>query len=268
MKPYKEMASIRPSKRLCAQSASFSQTLLRPSISTSSPCIHATRGYSSKYDALQKEMTSRELPLIFDDLVPGHSHALNVSLSSFLPESWTPPWTKSYSKNMAHTNWKGGFLKSEGFMGPIKLSPAHHLVYFNPIIPNNKLLADGTDPLQSPGEPFVRRMWAGGYLRFHRSSAGLQGARYVCLERIRDVQVKGKEGEEKVFVGIERRIGKCAHFLKTDEAYRKALWAENEEDFAESRIIERRNIVFMRERTPEEAAAAAVAATTKMLKRK
>jgi len=33
---------------------------------------------------------------------------------------------------------------------------------------------------------------------------------------------------------------------------RRKLWAENEEDFGEADMIERRNIVFMRERTPRE----------------
>src|SRR6266536_3488451 len=82
----------------------------------------------------------------------------------------------------------------------VSLPPAHHLVYFNRVIPSHKLLPNGTDPLQSPGPPFVRRMWAGGYLRFHpnRHPPVLRGECYVCLERIRDIQIKGREGEEKV----------------------------------------------------------------------
>jgi len=80
----------------------------------------------------------------------------------------------------------------------------------------------------------------------------LDGTPGVCLERIRDVVVKGKEGEEKVFVGIERRIGRG--FLQEEplERIEERLWRDSNEDFGDAEIIERRNIVFMRERTPEE----------------
>jgi hypothetical protein len=70
------------------------------------------------------------------------------------------------------------------------------------------------------------------------------------VEGIRDVTIKGKPGQEKVFVGIERRIGVAG--TKGEEEIRSRLWADTEEDFAGADIVERRNIVFMYERTPEE----------------
>ena len=93
------------------------------------------------------------------------------------------------------------------------------------------------------------------------------------------MQIKGREGEEKVFVGIERRIGKLDEILEQEHAAKSAyqdsvirgwLWTVDEEDFGRACVIERRNIVFMRERTPAELLAAkeAVGKPAKMLKRK
>jgi hypothetical protein len=107
----------------------------------------------------------------------------------------------------------------------------------------------------------------------------LNDTRWVCHEFIRDMQIKGREGEEKVFVGIERRIGKLDEILEQehaaklayqDSAIRGWLWTVDEEDFGRACVIERRNIVFMRERTPAELLAAkeAVGKPAKMLKRK
>lgn len=96
-------------------------------------------------------------------------------------------------------------------------------------------------------------------MRFREPGHGvvLDGGAGVCLERIRDVVVKGKEGQEKIFVGIERRIGRAqtdsfGKLVESEERIAERLWSEKEEKFADSELIERRNIVFMRERTPEE----------------
>jgi hydroxyacyl-ACP dehydratase HTD2-like protein with hotdog domain len=142
-------------------------------------------------------------------------------------------------------------------------------VYFNPALPADQLLPDGTDPNQSPGEPFVRRMWAGGTVRFRNnntqeseSALRLDSQLYGCVEGIRDVSVKGEAGKEKVFVGIERRMGLVnPHSAQTnggdfeaEDAFRVRIWRDREADFGDSAVIERRNIVFMRERSAEEMA--------------
>lgn len=99
----------------------------------------------------------------------------------------------------------------------------------------------------------------------------VDGSRYACVEGIRDVTIKGKAGEEKVFVGIERRFGPKQEG-ESEESVRERLWEEREEEFGEARLIERRNIVFMHERQPEELARVkaqgAAPSPAKMLKRR
>ncbi|TLD29958.1 hypothetical protein E2P81_ATG06611 [Venturia nashicola] len=193
-------------------------------------------------------MPSRKLPILYDDLTTRNAHNLNVSLASFLPNDWLSP--DAYEGLLPLSDSKD------------HLDPAWHLVYFNPALPASKLLPDGTDPNQSPGEPFVRRMWAGGQVRFNpqkdsrgsRVALGLDGKRYACVEGIRDVTIKGKTGSEKIFVGIERRFGSAGS--DGEEAIRSRLWSTDQEEFKNAVVIERRNIVFMRERTPEELQAA------------
>ncbi|KAK4997057.1 hypothetical protein LTR28_014094, partial [Elasticomyces elasticus] len=160
---------------------------------------------------------------------------------------------------------------------PKPLPLPHHLVYFEPTKPPSDLLPDGTNPDQSPGEPFVRRMWAGGRVQYNNAKPLLlDGRRGVCVEGIRDVSIKGKPGDEKVFVGIERRLGVCsaselerlaaaqrdpARLLPAlEDAVRSRLWQADEGAFGDASAVERRSIVFMRERTPEQLAAATAAA--------
>ena len=82
---------------------------------------------------------------------------------------------------------------------------------------------------------------------------------------------KGKTGQEKVFVGIERRIGKVEAGA-ADSKVREKLWADTEEEWAGADVVERRNIVFMYERTEEELEKVrkrgAAPPVEKMLKRK
>jgi len=112
-------------------------------------------------------------------------------------------------------------------------------------------------------------MWAGGSLRVnpHRPLL-LNGARAACVERIVDVTVKGNEGNEKVFVGIERRVGVVGEEEEAGEGEVLARFGltkgneggeeggggergrEEEGGGGEWSIIERRNLVFMREAAP------------------
>lgn len=94
----------------------------------------------------------------------------------------------------------------------------------------------------------------------------LAGKRFVCMEGIRDVQIKGSPGSEKVFVGIERRIAPAPD-SELDEGrieLRLSLWGASHLDV----LIERRNIVFMRSKTPSTAAgdAAIPSKSAKILK--
>lgn len=144
------------------------------------------------------------------------------------------------------------------------------------------MLADGTNPDQSPGEPFSRRMWAGGHVLYNNSNPlPLDSSRGVCAEFIRSVSIKGNEGAERLFVRIERRLAKATSTeveavaaAQNDESARETLehqvrqrlWRDKDDDFGPSSIIETRNIVFMRSRSKEEAAAESAKAKGKILK--
>ena len=85
------------------------------------------------------------------------------------------------------------------------MPPGYQLVYFPFKGPLSSLKDDGTDPAHSPGAPYNRLMWAGGFMHFD------QPVRYHsenrrCIETIRNVEVKGREGDEKVFVMLKRCV--------------------------------------------------------------
>lgn len=70
----------------------------------------------------------------------------------------------------------------------------------------------------------------------------------MCIESIRNVTVKGREGDEKVIVTIERRIGNVPEQETADETWDR-IWKENEENAGESSVIENRDLIFMRLKT-------------------
>lgn len=123
----------------------------------------------------------------------------------------------------------------------------HHLIYFPPQVTLSQLLPDGTDNLHSPGEPFNRRLWAGGSVSF--PSTGrllLNGQRAVCVEVIRNVNIKGREGEGKIFVTIERRFASVQE--DEDEADTRSRILNS----PGSVLTEQRDLVFLRDRTAEQ----------------
>lgn len=140
----------------------------------------------------------------------------------------------------------------------------HHLLYFEPSLPPHDLLPDGTNPAHSPGAPFHRRMWAGGSVHYSSSNPlRLDGRRAVCVEGIRSAVAKGRPGEEKIFVGIERRIGYAhddevralaavdpsddAAVSAIEDSVRKRMWRDRDDDPGDAAVLERRNIVFLRD---------------------
>lgn len=60
----------------------------------------------------------------------------------------------------------------------------------------------------------------------------LDGRGAVCREKVEDVSLRGREGEEKVFVDVWRRYG-----IGHDQVEERGEWE----------IEERRTLVFMRE---------------------
>ncbi|KAJ4012139.1 hypothetical protein NW766_007440 [Fusarium irregulare] len=114
---------------------------------------------------------------------------------------------------------------------PKALPQGHHLVYFPIQLPPSRLIPDGADPDHSPGTPYVRRVWAGGEVTFRGEEMKLDARPAVCREKIEDVSLRGREGEEKVFVDIWRKYG-TGHDIEGREEWD---------------IEERRTLVFMRE---------------------
>lgn len=200
---------------------------------------HVSADLHHLHQSLRHELTSRKLPLIFDDLNPTPSHLLNVALLDFLPRSCFPSDFDPF--RLPESRIETG--------NELILPVGHHLVYFNPQIPASLLLPDGTDPLQSPGEPFVRRMWAGGSLTINRKPPRLTGKRMVCVETIPDIVVKGTDGDEKVFVTIERRIHNLPSGTRQSQVERVGFGDE------QPAVVEKRDIVFMPAKSDEVARA-------------
>lgn len=162
---------------------------------------------------LASQMTSRHLPTLHDYAYPTPFHLLSLSLSDFIPQ--TPISSISTTSSYLHKS---------------TIPPSHHLVYFPPLTPISSLLPDGTDPLHSPGGPFTRRMWAGGSMAFN-NPLHISEQRIICDEHISDVTVKGRPGEEKIFVQISRQISYSSNPYT-------------------SIIDETRSLVFMRDHLP------------------
>ena len=171
--------------------------------------------HSSDLSELKAEMTARKLGAIPDVLTATPTRLLNATLADFLPNH---------------------FLTQ-----PPTLPFGYHLVYFPPAIRSSELLPDGTDPKQSPGGQFTRRMWAGGDINFGRNWK-FDNSPIHCVERITDVQVRGLEENQKIFVNIERSVfpGEKAGASR-DESGR---WTQG-------LLKETRTLVFMRSDRPK-----------------
>jgi hypothetical protein len=189
---------------------------------------------------LHHELTARRLPITYDYLSPQPSHLLDLTLMDILPEVYPPASLES-----------GLSMTLPSICQPRRMAVGHHLIYFPPQVTLSQLLPDGTDILHYPGEPFNSRLWAGGSMRFSPEGGPLlNGQRAACIEAIRDVTIKGHEGEEKVFVSIERRFTPVEE--GEDEKSIKARVLENNEtNFDGSILIERRDLVFLRHQTSE-----------------
>ncbi|KAL9601877.1 MAG: hypothetical protein Q9219_002230 [cf. Caloplaca sp. 3 TL-2023] len=151
--------------------------------------------HQSSLAGLKEEMISRKLPTTFDTTSPTPSLLLDTTLRG----------TEDIDVRRVITDWT--------------IPPGHHLVYLPPLTPLSSLCSDGTDPLHSPGAPFTRRLWAGGDIDFQSQSLRTH-CRLRCDESITDVQIKGRQGGEKIYVNIERQVwleGRTAATLKLTE---------------------------------------------------
>ncbi|CAG8614497.1 7215_t:CDS:2, partial [Dentiscutata heterogama] len=86
------------------------------------------------------------------------------------------------------------------------LPPNYHLVYFTPRNYENELTKDGYKIHYSPPAPFLRRMWAGGELKFNHENQLRVGQNAKLITKLRKVDYKiGKLGEN-VFIWIDNDI--------------------------------------------------------------
>ena len=178
-------------------------------------------------------MASRRPKAIYDILSPTQSHLLNISLSDYLPPETYP----------SHFTMQDLTLPSTRTDVAVPMPQGHHLVYFPPQIPPSQLLPDGTDPDHSPGGAFVRRMWAGGSVRFAdgwQEQLRLDGRRALCVESIGDVNItEGRApGTEKIFVDVWRRYGSVGQEVDA----RDIATVQSSPAIEEKRVL-----VFMRE---------------------
>ncbi|CAG8539497.1 7051_t:CDS:2, partial [Scutellospora calospora] len=86
------------------------------------------------------------------------------------------------------------------------LPPNYHLAYFLPRDYENELSSDGYKTKFSPPAPFLRRMWAGGELKFNQENPLKIGQKVKMTTKVRDVEYKmGKLGKN-VFVWLDKEI--------------------------------------------------------------
>lgn len=190
---------------------------------------------------------------IYDYLSPTNSHLLNTTLAGLVPpEVHYPAELRDH-----YTALKRDAPFPNSIVQEASLPVGHHLVYFPPQTPSTNLLPDGTEPDHCPGAPFTRRMWAGGRVRFPnsggawggmtRKSLMLDGYLNVCLEKVtKEPEIKGPEGNEKVFVEISRKYGRTRPPWQPTTT-EDSVFVETYPD-----IDETRTLVFMRERDADE----------------
>lgn len=202
------------------------------------------------FPPLRAEMLARETTYFLEDIVAEPERRLANTLAGFLPPLWCQPATADR---------------------PI-VTPGHHLIWFNPALPADRMLPDGTDASHSPGPPWVRRMWAGGSvaiqpeLYFHRKDGFVVGGSVAGVERIKDVRLRGHGEAAKLFVTIERRFAQLDHLYtahkrknpggattsrRTVEAYFKQQ-LRDDEGWGDAMLTEERELVFLRERSAAE----------------
>lgn len=151
----------------------------------------------------------------------------------------------------------------------------YHLIWFNQDVPTEQLLPDGTDAIHSPGEPWVRRMWAGGSMRintetyYDEKDGFVVNSPIIRAERIKDVELRGQGDAAKIFVTIERRFARMDLLQENHRAAEPGLQKPTVQSAKEYFIkqlfddtklgdaicTEERTLVFLKKKSEEEIAA-------------
>ncbi|KAL1838018.1 hypothetical protein VTJ49DRAFT_3141 [Mycothermus thermophilus] len=190
-------------------------------------------------DAISK-FKDQKPTLIYDTLTPTNSHLLTLSLADHVP-SLFPSYQPGSPIPYPVKNCKPVHPVAEGF--PLLLPQGHHLVYFPLQLPPSQLMPDGTDPAHCPGEPFVRRVWAGGSVVFHpewREVMRMDGRKMVCVEEVVPDSVFFRS-DGKLVVEVRRRYGMAKEMLSKANDRLATKWQEK------VAVEEVRRLVFLRE---------------------
>lgn len=203
------------------------------------------------FQLLRTEMLGREITYLHEDIITEPENRLANTLSGFLPQSWCRPPTVNR---------------------PV-VPPGHHLIWFNPALPTDKLLPDGTDASQSPGDPWVRRMWAGGSIMlrpdqyYHTKGGFIVDTAMAGAERIKDVRLRGQGDAAKLFVTIERRFARVDYLHISQRRARQRTSSEtprasvvnyfkqqlrDDMEWGDAMLKEERELVFFKERSAAE----------------
>lgn len=205
--------------------------------STSTPTAAAAAASDPEwFEKLRNEMLNRPAVSYCENVNLETDAKLAHTLSTFLPAEW---------------------LRRRRPAGSI-LPLSHSLVWFNTDMPVDELLPDGTDPLQSPGEPWTRRMWAGGSMelnaqKYYHPVLGFKAASdMICSERIHDVQLRGQGDSAKVFVTLHRRFAQWNSLAGPTSPQADFEQQLLQADGGDALLTEERNLVFFKDRTAEE----------------
>lgn len=102
--------------------------------------------------------------------------------------------------------------RGQPYQPPVQGTPlgyGHHLAFFHPRHPESALRPDGTDADFCPPEPFTRRMWASGTMRWNPNPGGALsvGDRAHALSTIASVEKKGLDAANThPMVFVKQRI--------------------------------------------------------------
>lgn len=138
--------------------------------------------------------------LVRDYLSPTHSHLLSLLLADVLPPQCYPYPAPPQGNPLPQ-------LPPQGKPLPL----GHHLVYFPLQAKPSDLSSDGADMDHAPGEPYVRRMWAGGKMTFlegWEDVMRLDGRAVVGSEGVSDGRVVERGGDSgMVVMDLKRGYG-------------------------------------------------------------
>lgn len=208
--------------------------------------------YMQQARAAFKKLESKPRILV-DALSPRPSMCLSLALQPYLPRicrDGSRPDRERWGMS------QGSLVEYQDPPSPVP--PGHHLVYFPPMKDRAELMDDGTEKDTCPGAPFVRRLWAGGSIKFTPEwySATLDHRPFYCLEKVGLPRMSGtsRPGKEAVYVTIQR-----SYLLDRQPLIELA---QGSTPGKPPPVEETRDLVFLRQTSPQEKAKTTTTTTT------